>query len=470
MNRRNSSVLVLSLLIAGSTWSQPGPGRPAEGMPQATLTGQVADADLGTPIEYVNVVLFSRRDSQQVTGTITDRNGRFELGGLRPGRFYLELSFIGYRTRTVSDIQLAPGERRDLGRLTLRQTALAMPGVEATAERPALTFKIDKKVIEVAGRPQAAAGTAVDVLENVPSVKVDIEGNVTLRGSSNFKVLIDGRPSPLEPSEALQQIPSSTIENIEIITNPSAQYDPEGISGIINVILKKQRVRGSSSIANLRGSLDGSYGGDFLWSYRPGSVNLFLGADYNRHRFPGTRIAESWTRKHDTTTYVRSSGTSTRQGQPYGLRAGADCQLGPADKLSLDGRLGWRGFNSTSQTVYGESIWPGNRVSNYQSADSASRSGEFYSLNLGHGHNFRGEGHELSGQVNFIGRNGNEAVRNGRSDSIGNVISGQRTAETGPWNMLRIKLDYTRPLRTTDRFGVGYQSQFSRAQGALTTW
>jgi hypothetical protein len=247
---------VVVLCLAGVVAAQPGAG-PKDG----AIVGQVFDSDLTAPIEYANVVLYGLPESTQVTGTVTDRNGSFRLDGVKPGRYYVELSFIGYRDRTVKEIEVAAGAQFDLGRLVLEQKAIAVPGVEATAEKPAISYEVDKKVVDVSKLPNAASGTAVDALRNVPSVKVDIEDNVTLRGSSNFKVLIDGKPTLLDANEALKQTPAQTIDKIEIITNPSAKYEPDGAAGIINILLKKQQGRGISALANANGGLDGSYGG-----------------------------------------------------------------------------------------------------------------------------------------------------------------------------------------------------------------
>ncbi len=217
-----AAFFILTLVAVGGLFAQPGP-EAGQGNAAGSIAGQVCDADLNVPIEYANIVLRSLRDSSQVNGTVTDKSGRFTLPGVRPGRYFVELSFIGYRQKTVDDVAVSPGAVRDLGRITLRQSAVAMPGVEATAERPTLEYHIDKKVVDVSKLAMAASGTAIDILENVPSVKVDVEGNLTLRGSSNYTVLIDGKPSPVEGSDALQQIPAGTIDKIELITNPSAK-------------------------------------------------------------------------------------------------------------------------------------------------------------------------------------------------------------------------------------------------------
>jgi outer membrane receptor protein involved in Fe transport len=470
MTRRYASVIGSLLVLAGAALAQPGQNSPPNGLQKGTITGQVYDADLNVPIEYANIVLRSQRDSSQVTGTVTDKSGAFRLDGVKPGRYYVELSFIGYRTKTVGDVALAPGATRDMGRMTLRQSVVAVQGVEAVGERPSLTFRIDKKVVDVAHQQTAANGTAVDVLENVPSVKVDPDGTVTLRGSGNFKVLVDGRPSPLDPSEALQQIPASTINNIELITNPSAKYDPEGISGIMNVILKKQRQLGVNSITNLRGGTDGSYGGDFLLGYRQGIANLFVGADYNLRRFRDKRVTNDQTVQNDTTSYVDASGNRTRRGRPYGVRAGMDLRLGKSDMFSLGGRTGNRSFGSSQTAAYAESTRPGTGVLNYTSIAGSSRNGTFYALNLDDVHSFGKQGHEIAAHVDLLGRGGTELQSTTLTDSAGDTTSALRDSGTGPSKELTLKLDYTLPLREDDKFEAGYESRFDRSNNGTSRY
>ncbi|MEO0074020.1 MAG: carboxypeptidase regulatory-like domain-containing protein, partial [candidate division WOR-3 bacterium] len=305
---------LLSLFISATSFAlaQPDPGMrpPLPNAPPATITGRVEDSELNVPVEYANVVLYRQRDSAATTGTVTRADGSFVLTGLRPGRYRVEVSFIGYRTWSSDEVRLSPGESRDLGLIKLQQRAVAVEGTEVTAERPRLEFRIDKKIVNVAQNPSVQSGTAVDALENTPGIKVDAENNVTLRGSSNFTVLIDGRPTLLEGSEALQQIPASTIENIEIITNPSAKYDPEGIAGIINVILKKRRQQGLAGMLNLTGGLPERYGGNLLLNLRSGIATATLGVNFDRMYFPGTRTVESWTRSIDTA--AGQTDTTTR--------------------------------------------------------------------------------------------------------------------------------------------------------------
>jgi outer membrane cobalamin receptor len=184
---------------------------------------------------------------------------------------------MGYKKSRISKIRITPNNKViDLGVIKLEPAYTSLEAVEVVADKPHVEYKIDRKVITVSEDISAAGGTAVDVLENTPSVQTDVEGNVTLRGTSNFKVLVDGKPGILDGSDALQQIPASTIQSIEIITNPSAKYDPDGMAGIINVLMKKQKQRGFGGIFNAAIGTKEKYSTDFLLNYRKNNINFFV--------------------------------------------------------------------------------------------------------------------------------------------------------------------------------------------------
>ncbi len=465
--------LVVGLLVVMVTAgvAQPGPGRGGTYQgPAATIVGQVFDADLSVPIEYANVVLHRQRDSSQVGGAVTNENGRFELNGVAPGRYYVEVSFIGYRSRTVRDIQVTPGARLDLGRVGLRQTAVEMPGVEATAERPELSYRIDKKVVDVSRMATAASGTAVDVLENVPSVKVDVEGKVSLRGSQNFTVLIDGKPSPIEGSDALQQIPAATIDRIEIITNPSAKYDPEGISGIVNVILKKQRRAGISGVVSVDGGWPERYGGSFLLNYRLNGLSLFAGADLRHNRSLGQRRTETRTSRNDTTTWTTSKGEGSQGQNSRGVRLGGDYQFTEFDRTSLNIRLGDHGFGMTQQATYQRWLVPGADTSQELSRDTSRRGGMHLSVNLEHQHKFGREGHQVLASASYMRRDGGDRTTNLLSTLNDCIKSGRKQEETGPRQPVRFGLDYTLPLGGEDKLEAGVNGAIHRARSESRVW
>ena len=184
-------------------------------------------------------------------------------------------------------------------------------------------------------RSTSEAGTAVDILENVPSVQVDVEGNVSLRGSTGFAVLIDGKQTILEPSDALRQIPSSSIENIEIITNPSVKYEPDGATGIINIVTKKNRLDGLSGIVNANVGTYGQYGGDFQMSYRMNKFNFILGANYNRRTRPGNVSDDRIPQSNDSTFFVKSISETDRERKNAMIRAGIEYDVTKNDYVTL---------------------------------------------------------------------------------------------------------------------------------------
>ncbi|MGQ9708539.1 MAG: TonB-dependent receptor domain-containing protein [bacterium] len=436
------------------------PERQFTGKGSGVVSGTVYDSERQEPIEYANVVLYQQRDSSKaVTGTVTNARGRFVISDVPPGRFYLEVSFMGYRTKRVKDIQLAPDARIDLGRINLEPAVISMPGVEATAEKPKLEYRIDKKVINVAQDPSLQSGTAVDALEQAPAVKVDVDGNVSLRGLLGFTVLIDGRPSPLEGSEALQQIPASTIDRIEIVTNPSVKYDPEGKAGIINVILRKQRQSGISGILNLNGGNYGQIAGNLLLSGKTSIGTFYIGPNLNRGGFPGTREMEGWTiTQSGDTSYRQSRGDMLFRMQFYGVRGGADFQLTPQDWLGIGGRIGGSEGNRSQNAIYQE--WknsPGETLS-YKGSTGSVGSGTQYSVNLDASHNFGKKGHELVFKADLLGNSHQDSTQT--EDSVAGVISGgKRTIDYRYGKRLNLKVDYTLPLREKDRFEAGYETR-----------
>ena len=206
------------------------------------VRGRVTDAHTGENIEYANVALLKASDSTLVNGTVSESNGNFALTAPY-GRYLLRITFIGYDTWYRDEAILLNDRHRDvnIGKVQMKTSGTLMKAVEVSAERSMVEYQLDKRVVNVDKNIVAGGGTATDVLEQVPSVAIDNDGNVTLRGSSNVKVLVNGRPSELLASDLatlLEQIPASTVENVEVITNPSAKYDPEGMSGIINIKLK----------------------------------------------------------------------------------------------------------------------------------------------------------------------------------------------------------------------------------------
>ncbi len=268
---------------------------------QGGVRGKVVDARSGENIEYANVALLRASDSSLVNGTVSESNGSFALTAPY-GRYVLRVTFMGYDAYYHSNVVVLNDRHRDVnvGKVSLRMSGTLMEAVEVTAERSMVEYQLDKRVINVDKNIVSSGGTATDVLEQVPSVAVDNDGNVTLRGSSNVKVLVNGRPSELLSSDLaslLEQIPASTVENVEVITNPSAKYDPEGMSGIINIKLKDKTAGalGLNGVVNVNvgaplpfmvpdslPSLIPTAMGNISLNYSTEKYNLFFNADLGR--------------------------------------------------------------------------------------------------------------------------------------------------------------------------------------------
>ena len=459
---------LLSLLLNYSAGfcqeQQPGWMQGSRGMPpKVAISGKVVDASNGTPLEYATVLVLSQRDGKQITGGVTAKDGSFNIPDLFPGRFNLTVKYMGYRTKTVENITAARGSASlDAGVVRLEPTVLTGEGVDVQADRPEFEYKIDKRVINVGQQQTAISGTAVDVLENVPSVTVDIEGNVQLRGSGNFTVLIDNRPTPLESNEALQQTPASTIDQIEIITNPSAKYEPDGTAGIINIVTKKTKRMGVNGIANVNLGLDElkrRYGGDALMNLKTSRANFFIGGDYNRRSFPGSSRVEHREYLGDTTAYRNSSGDSRRGGDGFGFRGGVDYSVTARDLLSAGFRAGGRSFGGDSRNAYDEWKEPGGVHAPYRSLDAMDREENYYELNADYKHDFATAGHELLAQVIVEGESGHDIDTNELFDAKDRLTAGQRSTESGPSRDVRVKLDYTLPMRPSERLQAGAQTR-----------
>lgn len=246
------------------------------------IKGKVQEKGTGNPIEFADVVLTKKGETDPASFTHTKENGDFHLSGIAKGEYSLMVRLIGYDIYTQGAISITSSESvTDLGVIELQPLEVGIAEVVVQAAKRQVIYKLDKKIIDASNNLMSSGGTAVDILENTPSVRVDVNGEVTFRGSSGFKVYIDGKPSFYSGSQALQQIPSTQIENIEIITTPSARYDTDGEVGMINIITKKNKQAGINGIVNAYGSTTLSNGLDFLLSQQHKKLQWHLAGHWN---------------------------------------------------------------------------------------------------------------------------------------------------------------------------------------------
>ena len=282
--------------------------------PVTSLIGVIVDKDSKTPVEFANIELLKTSDSSVITGTVTDVKGRFIIDQLKAGSYLLRYSFIGYE-KTIIPVTVTGKPRMNLGTIEILLQSKPISNVTVTATKSLLNTSIDRKSYDVTKDIMAQSGTASDVLKNIPSVEVDIEGNVSLRGSGDVMILINGRTSPLlgklNKAEVLQQFPANTIERIEVITNPSARYKPDGTSGIINIVLKKSVKGGWNGSVTANGGNRERYNTNATLNYKPGKLNIF--GNYGIRQDSRLRTNEINREYLDATTHA-TSGYYTEQG------------------------------------------------------------------------------------------------------------------------------------------------------------
>ncbi|HOY37945.1 MAG: TonB-dependent receptor [Bacteroidales bacterium] len=451
------TVALLHLFFSTVSNAQEGPrgNAPADGI----IFGTIIDNKSNEPIEYANVSIYSLRDSTLVSGGISNKKGVFQITSLRYGKYYVDIDFIGYKKIRVNDVFINPENNNvSLGKIKLSPAVEMLNEVEIEAEGPSVEYKIDRKVITVDKNLSAAGGTAVDVLENTPSVQTDIDGNVSIRGNSNFLVLIDGRPSPVQGSDALQQIPAGSIQSIEIITNPSAKYDPDGVGGIINVILKKDKRTGINGLFSLSYGSFNTLGGDFLVNMRTEKFNFFVGGNYNNRLNKSSGNSEQRTYASDT-LFVYKESQNNRGREDGKLRGGFDFFITPNDVITLSGNIGKDGMHSGADEYFTSYWLRDNMVSDsisYNNVNSGQHNGLYYSADLNFQHKFLKKGHELTAYTYFDYDDNDENDQYTQYFSATDTNS-YRTREFSISRNLRGQIDYTLPLFEKGKLEAGYQ-------------
>jgi len=263
-------------------------------LPKFQISGKIIDKETNQPLEYATIVLTSLK-TQKISGGLTDSKGEFNIEVSR-GLYNISIEYISFKTHKISN-KLIDGNI-NLGTIALEIDAESLNEIEIIAEKSTVEIRLDKKIYNVGKDMTVKGGTASDVLDNVPSVTVDVEGNVSLRGNENVRILVNGKPSGLvglSGTDALRQLPADAIEKVEVITSPSARYDAEGTAGILNIILRKGKAQGfnGSFLASV-GNPD-NFGISANLNYRTKKFNLFANTGYNYRNAPGN--------SHNNTTY-----------------------------------------------------------------------------------------------------------------------------------------------------------------------
>lgn len=328
------------------------------------VKGQIVDASTGAPLEYATVSVHQLPDSTLVAGGITDGEGVFSIE-LKAGRYYLDVAYISYQKLETPPFEIARGRMSaDLGKVEMAPDAATLEQVEVRAEKSRMQMSLDKRVFNVGKDLANLGGSASDVLDNVPSVTVDVEGNVSLRGSGGVRILINGRPSSLVgigDTDGLRNIPANLIERVEVITNPSARYEAEGMAGIINIILKKEKRKGWNGSVDLTAGYPDRYGLAVNTNYRVKNWNFFAnyGLTYRDSPGSGSRYQEVYDRNGngpDTTFIQDLTRERSRGGWDNNIRLGADYSFSKTSTITANFTLSDEEGDNISEIVYRDFI------------------------------------------------------------------------------------------------------------------
>ncbi len=423
-----------------------------QGYGQGVIKGKVINSTNQETFAMVNVAVMNLPDSSLVTGSATDENGVFEIKGLKTGQYLLKVSFVGFNTKMAPFEITDEKSEVDAGEIVLTEASQTIGSVEVVTAKPEVIYKEGKKILNVDQYKNTGATNLVEVLENAPSITTDTEGNVLLRGSSNYQLLIDGRPAPMTGANILRQIPQDMVENIEIITNPSAKYEAEGAAGIINLILKKQKQAGFNSMLTLMAGWNNKYNGDIQFNYRKNKVNLYGGVsgtsyftdvkgDLNRTSVIGGK-------DYEYNTYLDQS---TKVGTISG-NLGADYTLNDKNVLSASANFGPMKFNVALENKVFRGFTEDGADEKSLATNDLILNGFYVNPKIGWLHKFDQEGHQIDINI-FAGTFQGELLQDRNEffadDNWANMQDEwlkTKSSELTDIKDGRFKIDYERPL------------------------
>lgn len=311
------------------------------------VEGTVVEDGTNIPLEYATITFKSKPDNKIVTGGITDSEGKFSVE-VPTGTYTISVEYISYKTKTYTDKTIS--KDINLGTVSLAVDMESLGEVTIIAERTTVEIKLDKKIYNVGKDLTVRGGTVSDVLDNVPSVSVDVEGNVALRGNDDVRILINGKPSGLvglNSTEALRQLPADAIERVEVITSPSARYDAEGTAGILNIILRRSKLEGMNGAITVNAGHPTQAGISGNINYRTGDVNFFNTTSYNYREIPGN--------SYTNTEYLTSNNSLIENRDFDRIRKGLTTNFGVEwyinDSASLTTSIQYRDSDNEQETT-----------------------------------------------------------------------------------------------------------------------
>ena len=429
-----------------------------------TIRGKIVDANTQTPLDFVNIALVKSNSETPTAGVVSDEKGNFLLPNVPNGKYTLKISFIGY-----NPIELplnVTNNELNMGVIKLQENSKALKEVEVVGQGTQMRFDIDKKVFSVDQNIAAGGGSASEVLQNIPSVDVDTEGNISLRNSSSVEVWINGKPSGLTAdnrAQILQQMPAESIESIEVMTNPSARFNPEGTSGIINIVLKKNRKAGYYGSLSAGGMWSqGSDPGGTLGAninYSSGKFDAYLNIGYRAMNFNGGGDVMRENYSANDTTILNQDTKTNRGFNGMFSRAGIDYRLNDKNTLSLSG-FGMLG-GGYSETTINNSLTDNNQnlLRKYSRENVGDGGRKSYNVALDHKYDIDKNGSNIMTSLSYSSH-----ARDEENTYIQKDVSGTKTSDItqimeGGNSQWLFKIDYTQKFGENTRIEAGWQTK-----------
>jgi len=424
-----------------------------------TVTGKVTDKS-NAPISYATVTF--KEGEKVITGGITDDNGNFEVKGLAAKNYIVDIQFIGYKAY-LGKADLTGGKGIALPRITLADEATQLEGVEIVQERSTIEQKIDRRVINVGRDLTTAGATASEIMNNIPSVNVDQDGKISLRGNQNVRVLIDGRPTNIDPAQLLKQIPSTSIKKIELITNPSAKYNPEGMSGIINIVLHKNSNDGfnGSLNAGITFAREPKFNNSLDMNYRTGKVNFFgnVGSNFGKYLNEGEII------RFDNNS--RQDLDIVNDNESYLYKIGMDYYINDNNTLSFYTNQNATDGTGNVNTDINYLSFTQPRVLQFAEYLTDNKNGTY---NLAYKHKFKKDGHTLDFEGNYNDYEQNQNANfNTTAFKTPNEIVIYSDKIKDNRQLSTFNVDYINPLSEKSTLELGAEARLTRTENNYLT-
>ncbi|MEL7833132.1 outer membrane beta-barrel family protein [Fodinibius sp. Rm-B-1B1-1] len=434
----------------------------------ATITGTVVDEE-EEAMPSTSVAVYNASESNVVTGASTKSDGSFSVN-ISTGNYVVKITYLSYQP-FKKEIEVSEGESMDLGTIQMTPSSEELGELLVRAEKSEMQMNFDRRTFQVGQDITSLGGSAVDVLNNVPSVSTDIDGNISLRGNESVRVLINGKPSSMVSSsdvDALNSIPASMIQEVEIITNPSSRYAAEGSGGIINIILKDDQRRGLNGSAQVGGGLPEEYEGSLNLNYRVGDINWFLngGMDYRSEPEGGSSF-QRFRNPQTSTSYMYSEKTDAIESELDGdLRFGADFYLTDTQVLTASiYTSSEREENDEdiryTDMEYREDSFNGPVIAEYIRYNEEEGNERDIDFNLDYENKIDGDDHKLVADASFDASseetttNIDEEILEGNQDPLT-----QRATDGEEEMDFRFNAEYERPLFGDGNLEAGVRSDF----------